>query len=127
MISAYGPRLIIVSGASYVSTVKLPPQRDSLSYLRTFVVCRDTTCDLTFVPPPDTCPSPITIIADIYPLFCIRVGMGRCPRRRFSWDMTVRGGDKCPAARVTHKRHLLGQLSLASLRGRLIEYQFRLG
>ena len=86
---------------------RLAATDDRLSYLSTRVVCRDTTCDLTSVPLTPA-PSPITVIADIYPPVCVRVGSAADVHDGDFRGTCVWGGDKCPArrARVTHKRHL---------------------
>ena len=61
-------------------THRLAAAEDSLSYLCTRV-CRDTTCDLTFVPLRHLPPALITFIADVYPLVCVSVGtVVRCSR-----------------------------------------------
>ena len=110
---AYGPRpslylalrawpwlcaLSVGLSGQCLCTHRLAVAEDNLSYLRTRV-CRDTACDLTFVPPPTPTPSPITTIADIYPLVCVRVGTAGRPLAIVIFWGRVRGGGQMPSTR----------------------------
>jgi len=66
---------------------------------RTLVACGDTGCDLTFVPA-DTCPSPLTIVADIYPLVRVR---GRYGGKMYA--MVIFGG--YASGKGTNAQHAL--------------------
>ena len=90
----------LLSGAvSMQCTHRYAAAEDSLSYLW---ICRDTTCDLMFVPP-DTAPPQKTIIVDIYSLVSVTVGTADVRDGDFGGH--IWGGDKCPT-RFTYKRHL---------------------
>jgi len=70
-------RLLSAAVPLYATTAKLPRRMLILPPQTRHVPRHHVSSDTR---PPDTCPSPITIIADIYSLVCVRVHMGRCLR-----------------------------------------------
>ena len=81
----------------YAPTVKLP-RRTAYPHTR---VCRDTTCDRTFVPPTPA-PPPKTVIADTTPWFVLSFRYGGQMSAMVTFGGTcVWGAGKCPA-RVTY-------------------------
>jgi len=74
---AYGLRPFPLWCSLYAPAVNLLLRT---AYLISSHVCRDTSCDLTFVPPTPA-PSPENSYREHYSLFCVRLGTaGRCLR-----------------------------------------------